>query len=64
MIEVDKLSRTFRTYKKQPGFWGGVKGLFKREFEELAAAKDVSFSIKEGEFVGFPAPMGPAKLRH
>ncbi|MGY8717951.1 MAG: ABC transporter ATP-binding protein, partial [Verrucomicrobiia bacterium] len=61
MIEVDKLSRTFRTYKKQPGFWGGVKGLFKREFEELAAAKDVSFSIKEGEFVGFLGPNGAGK---
>lgn len=61
MIEVDKLTRIFRTYKKQPGFWGGVKGLFKREFEELAAAKDVSFSIKEGEFVGFLGPNGAGK---
>ena len=61
MIEVDKLTRIFRTYKKQPGFWGGVKGLFKRDFEELAAAKDVSFSIKEGEFVGFLGPNGAGK---
>ena len=48
MIEVSHLTRVFRTYKKQPGFWGGVKGLFRREFEETAAAKDVSFSIAEG----------------
>ncbi|GAB5559956.1 MAG: ABC transporter ATP-binding protein [Synoicihabitans sp.] len=61
MIEVDNLTRIFRTYKKQPGFWGGVKGLFKRDFEELAAAKDVSFSIKEGEFVGFLGPNGAGK---
>ena len=61
MIEVDKLTRIFRTYKKQPGFWGGVKGLFKRDFEELAAAKDVSISIKEGEFVGFLGPNGAGK---
>jgi len=61
MIEVDKLTRVFRTYKKQPGFWGGVKGLFKREFEETAAAKDISFSIKEGEFVGFLGPNGAGK---
>jgi ABC-2 type transport system ATP-binding protein len=61
MIEVDQLTRVFRTYKKQPGFWGGVKGLFKREFEEIAAAKDISFSIGEGEFVGFLGPNGAGK---
>jgi len=61
MIEVQNLTRVFRTYKKQPGFWGGVRGLFKREFEELAAAKDISFSISEGEFVGFLGPNGAGK---
>ena len=61
MIEVQNLTRIFRTYKKQPGFWGGVRGLFKREFEEIAAAKDVSFSISEGEFVGFLGPNGAGK---
>jgi ABC-2 type transport system ATP-binding protein len=61
MIEVENLTRIFRTYKKQPGFWGGVKGLFRRQFEETAAAKDISFSIKEGEFVGFLGPNGAGK---
>ena len=61
MIEVSHLTRVFRTYKKQPGFWGGVKGLFHREFEETRAADDVSFSIKEGEFVGFLGPNGAGK---
>ncbi len=61
MIEVENLTRVFRTYKKQPGFWGGVKGLFKREFEETRAADGVSFSIKEGELVGFLGPNGAGK---
>jgi ABC-2 type transport system ATP-binding protein len=61
MIEVNNLTRVFRTYKKRPGFWGGVRGLFHREFEETAAAKDVSFTIKEGEFVGFLGPNGAGK---
>jgi ABC-2 type transport system ATP-binding protein len=61
MIEVRNLTRVFRTYKKQPGFWGGVKGLFHRQFEETAAAKDVSFDIAEGEFVGFLGPNGAGK---
>src|SRR5882672_2279838 len=61
MIEVSHLTRVFRTYKKQPGFWGGVKGLLHRKFEETAAAKDVSFTIGEGEFVGFLGPNGAGK---
>ncbi|HWA24441.1 MAG TPA: ABC transporter ATP-binding protein, partial [Lacunisphaera sp.] len=61
MIEVENLTRVFRTYKKQPGFWGGVKGLVKREFEETRAADAVSFSIKEGELVGFLGPNGAGK---
>lgn len=61
MIEVRSLTRIFRTYKKQPGFWGGVRGLFKREFEETAAAKDITFDIAEGEFVGFLGPNGAGK---
>lgn len=61
MIEVSQLTRVFRTYKKQPGFWGGVKGLVSREFVETAAAKDITFSIREGEFVGFLGPNGAGK---
>jgi ABC-2 type transport system ATP-binding protein len=61
MIEVRNLTRVFRTYKKRPGFWGGVKGLFRREFEETAAANDISFDIAEGEFVGFLGPNGAGK---
>ncbi|EIP99771.1 ABC-type uncharacterized transport system, ATPase component [Opitutaceae bacterium TAV1] len=61
MIEVRQLTRVFRTYKKQPGFLGGVKGLFHREFEETAAARDITFDIAEGELVGFLGPNGAGK---
>src|SRR5476651_1020346 len=61
MIEVQNLTRVFRTYKKLPGFWGGVKGLFNRKYDETAAAKDITFSIGEGEFVGFLGPNGAGK---
>ncbi|MGA2018164.1 MAG: ATP-binding cassette domain-containing protein [Opitutaceae bacterium] len=61
MIEVEHLTRIFRTYRKQPGFWGGVRGLFHRTYDETAAANDITFSISEGEFVGFLGPNGAGK---
>lgn len=61
VILVDNLTRVFRTYRKRPGFLGGLLGLFHRNYEELAAADRVSFSIQEGEFVGFLGPNGAGK---
>ena len=61
VIEVQGLTRTFRTYKKQPGLAGAVKGLIRRESEVVWAVKDVSFQIAEGELVGFLGPNGAGK---
>src|SRR6266513_2416905 len=60
-ISVQGLTKSFRTYKKQPGFAGAVKGLFHRKYEQTDAVKGVSFSLEEGELVGFLAPNGAGK---
>ncbi len=60
-IEVSGLTKTFRTYKKQPGFKGALRGLFKREYEQVAAVSDVSFTVEPGELVGFLGPNGAGK---
>ncbi len=60
-IEVSGLSKTFRTYKKAPGFAGAVKGLFRRHYEPVAAVREVAFQIKPGELVGFLGPNGAGK---
>ena len=41
VIEVNGLTKAFRTYKKQPGFGGAVKGLFKRQYEQTVAVDNV-----------------------
>ena len=61
IIEVKKLNKTYEYYKKQPGLLASVKGLFKREKLFTEAVKDISFDIKEGEFVGFLGPNGAGK---
>lgn len=38
-----------------------MRGLFKRDYEEVRAADGVSFSIEEGECVGFLGPNGAGK---
>jgi ABC-2 type transport system ATP-binding protein len=60
-IEVTGLSKAFRTYKKQPGFAGAVKGLFRRTYEQTLAVQDVNFAIEPGELVGFLGPNGAGK---
>ena len=61
VIEVQGLTKTFRTYKKQPGFTGALKGLFHRKYETTFAVKEVSFQVEEGELVGFLGPNGAGK---
>ena len=61
LIEVSGLTKTFRTYKKQPGLAGAVKGLFHRKYEQTVAVKDVSFTVEPGELVGFLGPNGAGK---
>jgi len=61
VIEVNGLTKTFRTYKKQPGFAGAIKGLIHREYEQVAAVSDVKFTIEPGELVGFLGPNGAGK---
>jgi ABC-2 type transport system ATP-binding protein len=60
-IEVNGLTKSFRTYKKQPGFAGAVRGLFRRKYEQTIAVKDVQFTIQAGELVGFLGPNGAGK---
>ena len=61
VIKVEGLTKVFRTYRKEEGLLGAVRGLFHRRHTETRAADAVSFSVGEGEFVGFLGPNGAGK---
>jgi len=61
IIDVKDLNKTYEYYKKQPGLFASVKGLFRREKLFADAVKDISFKIQEGELIGFLGPNGAGK---
>lgn len=61
MIKVENLNKIFKTYKRQTGLTGAVKGLFKRELVEHHAVKDMNFTIDKGEIVGYIGANGAGK---
>ncbi len=61
VISVANLKKYYRVYQKEPGLAGSVKSLFHRKYEDVKAVNDISFSINEGELVGFIGPNGAGK---
>ena len=61
MIQVEHVSKSFRIAKRNPGMKEAVKSLWHREYVVVEALKDISFSIKDGEMVGYIGPNGAGK---
>ncbi len=60
-IDVLHLRKVYRVYRKREGLFASLRGLFHREYKEVAAVNDVSFQIEEGEMVAFLGPNGAGK---
>ena len=61
MIRMENVCKTYRIAKRGAGFTEACKALFHREYEEIHALKDVSFTINDGEMVGYIGPNGAGK---
>jgi ABC-2 type transport system ATP-binding protein len=61
VIEVRGLTKTYRVPLKEPGFMGSVRSLFARRWRDVQAVRDLTFTIAQGERVGFLGPNGAGK---
>lgn len=61
MIEVKNICKSYKVAKRDAGFRAACKSLFHKEYERIQALDHISFSIKEGEMVGYIGPNGAGK---
>lgn len=61
IIEVKKLSKTFKVKLKEKGLKGSLKSMIKPKYKTIKAVKDISFEVEKGEMLAFIGPNGAGK---
>lgn len=61
MIKVENISKTFKVSRRNAGFSEAFKALVHRQYECIKALDNISFTIGDGEMVGYIGPNGAGK---
>ena len=60
-IVVQNLSKTYRVPQRAPGLGASIKNLFRPNYRDVDAVRDISFTVAQGEMIGFIGPNGAGK---
>lgn len=60
-INVNQLTKNYKIFEKEDGVIGSIKGLFVRKYKNVEAVNNISFSIEEGDIVGYIGANGAGK---
>ena len=60
-IALERLGKRFRVHEREPGLRATLRALVRREWVEVEAVRELSFTIAAGERVGFLGPNGAGK---
>jgi len=61
LIKLEAIGKSFKVAKRPAGFREAVKAFFSREHTIVEALRDISFTVREGEIVGYIGPNGAGK---
>lgn len=61
MIKVQEITKTFRVARRRAGLGAAAKGLVRRAYDDVRALDGVSFTIPDGQIVGYIGPNGAGK---
>jgi ABC-2 type transport system ATP-binding protein len=60
-IETQNLARVYKTYEKQEGLLGSLKGFWHRKYTEKVALSPTTLAIEQGQIVGLVGSNGAGK---
>ena len=61
MIELKNVCKHYKVAKRSSGLSEAVKSLFRREYTSIQVLDNISFTVRDGEAVGYIGPNGAGK---